>query len=142
MKANKRFYVENNIFRNGVDAFLGLIVIIFLPSLSLISTIKMISYAGFANYTFPIISICLCGAYDAYGRQERGKIKKNIKLLIRIIVDILVLLLSFLSFATKNKIALSVPPIMLIVVGCMILNEAKTRIITTLKINFWFFDIL
>ena len=76
---------ETNIFRNYIDAILGLIILIALPCASICSAI-FVEKTTFANYVFPIVSICLSGACDTYGRFQKDS-HKNFKLVVRLVLE-------------------------------------------------------
>lgn len=128
---------ETNIFRNYVDALLGMIILLVLPILSLISLIGIYDNVGVINYAFPIASICLAGAYDTYGRYEH-KSPKNIKLAIRLVFDFTAIVLSLIAVATQNCVVTVLSPVLLLIPGAMILHEVFVRVKTAIEISKWY----
>ena len=128
---------NTNIFKNYIDALLGTVILIILPLLSVLSLIKIFNEANLFNYAFPIVSICLAGAYDTYGRYENGS-PKNTKLIIRIVFDFCSLLLSLVALIVQSKCLIVLAPIMLLLPGVMILFEVYNRVKTAIEISPWY----
>lgn len=127
---------ETNIFKNYIDALLGSVILIVLPFISLLSLIEIIDEPSLFNYAFPLVSICLPGAYDTYGRYETGN-PKNIKLAIRIAFDFSSIVLAFIALIVKSKFLLVLAPIVLLLPGIMIVFEVYTRVKTAIEISKW-----
>ena len=68
---NEEYYI----FRNCIDALLGLFILVIIPIISVILALNIDEDVNFFNFYFPIISICLAEIYDAYGRKD-GNTKK------------------------------------------------------------------
>lgn len=126
---------ETNIFKNHFDATFGTIALIVFPVVSLITTM-LIKDTSWANYTFPLISICFAGAYDTYGRYE-PKAAKNLKLAIRIILDGIASALACLFTGNEYSFCVVIPAILLLVCGIGICTEAFMRIQTAILISKW-----
>lgn len=128
---------ESNIFKNYRDALAGFIVLIVIPAMSILLVVHT-SDCSFWNYTFPLVSISMAGAYDTYGRYS-GASPKNVKLAIRIILNFLAIV--FTAFATdNNNSALSfVAPILLLLCGLFLLYEIFNRLKIAVQISPWLF---
>ena len=138
-KTIKNYFTDpdTNIFKNYIDALLGSVILIILPMLSLISSIGVWGNANVVNYVFPISSICLAGAYDAYGRYEY-KSPKNLKLGIRIAFDGVAIVLSLIAIAIQSKILTVIAPVVLIVPGVLLCFEVYSRVRTAIMISKWY----
>ena len=133
----KKYWVdeESNIYKNYVDAILGMIALLVLPGVSLF-TVVYVSDSNWANYTFPLLSICFAGLYDTYGRYEFHS-AKNIKLAIRAVVDILALFLACLFTGSDSVWLLILPTAVLLLCGLGIGIEAFMRVKTAIEISKW-----
>lgn len=126
---------ESNIYKNYFDAIFGTIALILIPGGSLI-TILLTKDTAWANYTFPLLSICFAGFYDAYGRYEL-KSAKNIKLAIRVIIDGLAFIIACLFTGTEYTIWAVLPALLLFLCGLGILSEAFLRMQTAVQVSRW-----
>lgn len=138
-KTIKNYFTDpdTNIFKNYIDALLGSVILIILPMLSLVSSIGVWGNANVVNYVFPISSICLAGAYDAYGRYEY-KSPKNLKLGIRIAFDGMAIVLSLIAIAVQSKILTVIAPVVLIIPGVLLCFEVYSRVRTAIMISKWY----
>ena len=124
--------VENNIFKNYLDALLSILPLVILPIISLFS----VFYAEdttFWNYTFPIVTLSVAGIYDTYGRYEQGH-PKNVKLGIRAFFDILALCLSGILLNVDNPAKLTAPAL-LFLSGIFLMIEVIFRVKTKIQIS-------
>ena len=128
---------STNIFKNYIDALLGGVILLLLPGISLFSTINILDEVSIQNYVFPLISICLAGAYDTYGRYEY-KSPKNIKLVIRLVLDIISIFVSLFAVVTENTFLIILAPTLLIIPGLMICYEIYIRVKTAIMISKWY----
>lgn len=128
---------ETYIFKNYIDALLGTIILIVLPALSLMSLIETLDNANIVNYVFPLSSICLAGAYDTYGRYEHNS-PKNVKLVFRIIFDVLAIVLAFIAVSVNNKFLIVLAPTVLIIPGLLLCFEVYARVKTAIMISKWY----
>lgn len=90
------------------------------------------------NYTFPILSICVAGIYDAYGRYKQGA-SRNVKLGIRAGVDFLSLILSAVLVNEIWYIRL-IPTGLLALCGIALIFEVVIRVLTTIQMSDWYRD--
>ena len=137
MLAVREYYldVETSIFNSWVDALLALIPLVILPLLSLLSVI-FVDSPNFWNYTFPVMSICIAGAYDSYGRYIPGHVK-NIKLGIRVFVEVIVVVLS--ASLQHNNIGIRlIPVILLLLMGLFFIYEVFIRVKTQIESSAWY----
>ncbi|MDE7418078.1 MAG: hypothetical protein K2N44_17555 [Lachnospiraceae bacterium] len=127
---------QTNLFKNYFDAIFGMVVLVCLPLCSLIM-VNVSDEIGFWNYVFPLTSIGLAGAYDAYGRYERGA-PRNFKLGIRVFFDFLAIFFAA-YFANIDRSGIHyIPSIILLFSGCILLGEAFNRIKTAVEISPWY----
>lgn len=85
---------ENNLFKNSADACGGLFVLFIFPFISLgVIIVQFFSKQPptFLSYSYPVATLCLSDAYDAWGRKDNNKLK-NAKLYTRIAIDIVAFL--------------------------------------------------
>ena len=127
---------ETNIFNGAVDALLGSIILIVLPFVSLISAVS-VDATTWANYAFPIMSICLAGAYDTYGRYQSHS-PNNIKLGIRVFLDFLAILTAAFCVGRNGIGYRLAAPIILTVTGLSIIFEVWKRVTTAIKLSPWY----
>lgn len=118
------------IFKNCLDAWLGLLVLIVIPSISIILAFNQ--SINFFNFYFPIISICLAEIYDAYGRKD-GNDKKGTILNIRIVLALFSLMNLILVFFIEKYYWL--PSLILILNALLIVVEIFLRIKLNIKTN-------
>ena len=138
-KTIKNYFTDpdTNIFKNYRDALLGSVILILLPVLSLVSLIGVWGNANVVNYVFPLSSICLAGAYDAYGRYEY-KSPKNLKLGIRVAFDVVAIGLSLIAVAVQNRVLIVLAPVVLIIPGGLLCFEVYSRVKTAIMISKWY----
>lgn len=141
VSSKQQYSINSNIFKNYQDALFGLVVLICIPALSLF-TVIFIDISNWSNYTFPILSICLAGAYDSFGRfspkSEVNKRDANKKLICRVVFDVVAAVCSVVFMNNDNKILLLIPPILLSVCGLLIIKEVFIRIKTAIEISSWY----
>ena len=126
---------KTNIFKNSFDAIFGTIGLIIIPAISFVTTL-FVEDKSWANYTFPLLSICFAGLYDTYGRYEVGS-PKNVKLAIRAIIDIIAFVIACI-FTYTNTIWLSlVPAILLFICGLGLSVEVFFQIKYAIEISEW-----
>ena len=128
---------NTNIFKNYIDALFGMIVLVVLPGISLVTTLK-VGTASWANYTFPIFTIVLSDIYDTIGRFESGK-SNSVKLISRFVVDLISLFLAAL-FIGRGGIVIIIPPLLLLICGLTISVEAFLRVKVAICISEWYAD--
>jgi len=128
---------DNNIFNSYIDALLGFIPLIVFPVLSLVMVIRVAQPTTW-NYTFPIISICVAGMYDAYGRYKRGA-PRNVKLGIRTGVDFFALVLSAILMNEIWYIRL-IPTALLALCGIALIFEVFLRVNAAIQMSDWYRD--
>lgn len=126
---------ETNIFRNYIDALIGLVVLVVIPAISILFVLLTSNYT-FWSYTFPFISISFSGAYDTYGRYE-GASPRNVKLVVRVIFDFLAIFFATLSIRTNSKILPYIAPILLFVSGLFLTFEIYNRVKKAILISPW-----
>lgn len=95
-----------------------------------------VTETNWANYTFPLLSICFAGIYDTYGRYEANS-AKNFKLAMRAIVDILAFILACLFTGSGNIVLLILPIIILLLCGVGLGIEVIMRVKTAIEISKW-----
>lgn len=134
----KKYWIasQTNIFKNYIDAILGIIVLVFLPLGSLM-LVNVSEDTGFWIYVFPLISISLAGVYDAYGRYEKDS-PQNFKLGIRVVLDMLAIFFAAYFANTERIWAHYIPSILLLLNGSILLFEAVNRIKTAIEISSWY----
>lgn len=123
--------VPANIFNSPGDALGGLIVLCVIPLISFISTICGAVSSSNGIYqlnVFAIISISFAGVYDALGRPKTDSVK-NLKLEIRILLDLLAVIFSALWSTTPYMLLVMVGPFLLLLSGIMIFNDSIRFII-------------
>ena len=126
---------KTNIFKNYFDAVFGTIGLIIIPAISFF-TILVIDEKSWANYTFPLFSICFAGLYDTYGRYEPDS-PKNVKLAIRAIIDMVAFIVTCV-LTNVNLIWLSlVPSMLLLLCGLGLSIEAYTQVKYAIEISEW-----
>lgn len=130
------FDLETNIFKNYIDAILGSLVLIVLPAISLISAV-IVDTTTWANYLFPIVSICLAGIYDTYGRYEPGS-PKNIKLGVRVVFDLIAMFLAALLVGESELILRLIAPGLLLLLGLSLVIEVIWRVKTAIELSCWY----
>lgn len=137
IKTVKNYWLDEktNIFNNYMDALAGFVVLIVIPACSVILVVCAEEYT-FWSYTFPIVSISLAGAYDAYGRYD-GSSPKNPKLLLRVIIDFLASFFAAVSIGIDNIPLLYAAPVLLLVCGMALLYEIYSRIQRAVLISPW-----
>lgn len=133
----KCFWIDEktNIFKNYVDALFGAVVLIFLPIISVITTLHNDSFT-WSNYTFPIFSICMAGIYDSYSRYEANR-PQNVKLGIRAVVDFISLFLAAVFVGQTKACLCVIPPVLLSICGVGLLREVLSRVKTAIEISEW-----
>lgn len=89
-----------------------------------------------AENAFPIISISLAGAYDAYGRYESAS-SKNVKLVIRSIFDFLAIFFAALSVGIENSVLPYIAPLLLLICGFFLTYEIYNRVKLAILISPW-----
>lgn len=126
---------NTNIFNNYIDAIFGAVVLVILPAISL-GTTFLVTEASWSNYTFPILAICLSGAYDSLGRYSNSSPAKA-KLICRWIVEGIALFLA--AFFTNSNVwyLLIIPPTILLICGLFILREVFSRINDAIVLSPW-----
>lgn len=131
--------ISSNIFKNYVDSIFGIIILTIFPLISLILLFCNTDKLTFFNYTFPLLSICGAGMYDAYGRFEEARHEeskvKNRKLRIRITADVLSSIISLIALFSKNVVFYYSSPIILLIIGLLLDIEAFFRITTAIQIK-------
>jgi len=157
-----RNYMSNKetlFFNNTPDAILGLIVMVLIPSVSLCYVLQVVDvrvgvaaflseteiikvyrkeYVEFMDYTFPIISVSLAEMYDTFGRfRWKEKDPRIYVFITRIIFDIAALLLALITTNNVDNIALTFPPIMLLIPGLIITFEFIRMIYYSIKYSTW-----
>lgn len=137
-QALKRYWSDTatNIFRNYIDALLGTVILIMLPGASLVFALTECN-TTWGNYVFPIMSICLAGAYDTYGRYEPGS-PKNIKLGIRLVIDFLALILALTFVGQTELVFRAAAPALLLLEGSTIMGEVYWRVKTAIELSPWY----
>lgn len=130
------FDSKSNIFKNYVDAICGMVVLTILPGLSLFSALR-VPVTTWSNYVFPIVSICLAGAYDTYGRYEPHS-PKNIKLGIRVVIDMLAIFLAAFFVGQTNYICRAAAPALLTLTGLSLVVEVWWRVKTAIELSPWY----
>lgn len=130
------FDLETNIFKNYIDAILGSLVLIVLPAISLVSAV-IVDTTTWANYLFPIVSICLAGIYDTYGRYEPGS-PKNIKLGVRVVFDLIAMFLAALLVGESELILRLIAPGLLLLLGLSLVIEVIWRVKTAIELSCWY----
>lgn len=130
------FDLETNIFKNYIDAILGSLVLIVLPAISLVSAV-IVDTTTWANYLFPIVSICLAGIYDTYGRYEPGS-PKNIKLGVRVVFDLIAMFLAALLVGESELILRLIVPGLLLLLGLSLVIEVIWRVKTAIELSCWY----
>ncbi len=128
---------ETNIFKNYIDAMLGMVVLLVFPLLSAVSLFSILDNVNLYNYVFPLASICVAGAYDTYGRYTPNS-SRNLKLGFRLIIDVMVVLLSLIALATQSKALVILAPLLLMLPGVMIVEECYNRVKTAVMISKWY----
>lgn len=133
----KKYWIdaETNIFKNYFDAVFGAIALIVIPGVSLV-TVMFVTETNWANYTFPLLSICFAGLYDTYGRYEAHS-AKNFKLGMRAIIDVFAFILTCLFVGSDSKILLALPIILLLMSGLGLGTEVVIRVKTAIEISKW-----
>lgn len=126
--------IDANIFRNYRDALFGSIVLIILPIVSLVYTFAVLETPQFFSYLFPLLSICIAGAYDAYGRFGENKRNKS-KLRFRIICDLIALFVAIVATWLKNIVLVVIAPSILVLSGLLLVYEIFYRVITAIQIG-------
>lgn len=129
------FNSKTNIFKNYFDAIWGAVCLIIVPAISFF-TVLFIEEKGWANYTFPISSICLAGLYDTYGRYEPNS-PKNVKLAIRALFDIIAFVTTCLLTNTTSVFLSIIPSLILILCGLCLSVEAFTQVKYAIQISEW-----
>ena len=126
--------IDANIFRNYIDALFGSVVLIILPIVSLVYTFVALETPQFFSYLFPVLSICIAGIYDAYGRYEENQRKKS-KLRFRIICDLIALSAAIVATWLKNILLVVIAPSILVLSGLLLVYEIFYRVITVIQIR-------
>lgn len=132
------FSNETNIFKNHIDALYGLGVLVLIPLLSIILTIRIDS-SSFWNYSFPLISISLAEIYDVYGRYEY-KSSKNTKLFVRIALNCVSIAFS-LGCRGCSGVILFFSPVCLCLNGLLLVVEICNRVNYAIKLSKWYVHI-
>lgn len=132
---NEEYYI----FRNCIDALLGLFILVIIPIISVILALNIDEDVNFFNFYFPIISICLAEIYDAYGRKD-GNTKKGTVLNIRIVLAV-VSLLSLIFILCLDQ-CYWLPPSILVLNALLIIFEIFLRVVYNIKSSIWFNCIL
>lgn len=114
---------------------LGVVPLVILPVISLISVFS-VDKPTFWNYTFPIISICVAGAYDTYGRFGVNE-PKNIKLGFRLFVDVFVSILAA-SLYLENTFLRAIPITILVICSLFFIYEIYLRIKFAIMSSEWY----
>lgn len=124
---------KSNIFKNYIDAIFGAIVLLVVPACALV-TVFFVTDATWANYTFPLLTICVSGAYDTFGRYSPTSPAKA-KLICRWVMEGIVVFFAALFTNCDTRWPLFIAPALLLICGLLVLREVYERISTAIAIN-------
>ena len=105
-----------------MDAILGILSLIVVPAVSL----WFVNYAGehtFLAFAFPLLSICIAGIYDSFGRFGNAN-NNNTKLIIRIVLDFSAEAFVVMDILPQLPDYRYVPPALLLISGLCVLGDA------------------
>lgn len=131
------FSEESNIFKNYRDALAGFVVLIIIPAMSICLVLNTES-TSFWNYTFPLVSISLAGAYDTYGRYS-GKSPKNVKLVFRAVINFVAIIFAVVAVDKNSRTFSFIAPCLLFLCGLFLIREIYNRLRTAFQINSWLY---
>lgn len=124
------------IFNNSSEAIWGLFPLVICPLISLLTTIIQ-DVTGWAGYAFPILSICIAGAYDSYSRYNHSYPAKT-KLEIRIGVNLVAAVFALSLCNVKSIYLRIISPTILALSGLLIIREVVTRVKYAIQLSDWY----